>query len=211
MRSRSSLNLRGGHTLKEEPELHEKPDLRHIILKTLMFAVIGLLVYGLLALLVRDHLHAAGEVLSRKYGLLGIGIYCFLVDLLIVPATVDIVYPLAQSLPMLSLLAVMSLASMAGGFLGYLIAGRLDRLSIIHNLTRNYHDQGKALLHHYGGWAVAIAGFTPVPFSTICWIAGLLEVPWYEVLIGCLARIPRMVVYYYLIKGGVSLFGLIHF
>ncbi len=197
---------------EQQPEVqHKRPELRPIIIRTLVFAVVALVLYGILSFLLRDYLYTAGVFLSEHHGIVGIGIYCFLVDMLIIPATVDIIYPIAQQLPVMQLLLTMSLTSIVGGFCGYLIAGRLDRLSFVHNLTKNYHDQGKALIHHYGGWAVAIAGFTPVPFSTICWIAGLLEVPWYEVLIGCLARIPRMVIYYYLIKGGVSLFGMLVF
>ncbi len=197
---------------EQPPETeHERPRLKPIIIRTLLFAVFALILYGVLSYLLRDQLYALGVFLSENHGIYGIGIYCFFVDMLIIPATVDIIYPLAQQLPVLQVLLTMSLTSMAGGFCGYLIASRIDKVSFVHNLTKNYHNQGQALIHHYGGWAVAIAGFTPVPFSTICWIAGLLEVPWYEVLIGCLARIPRMVIYYYLIKGGVSLFGMLPF
>jgi membrane protein YqaA with SNARE-associated domain len=56
---------------------------------------------------------------------------------------------------------------------------------------------------------VALAGFTPLPFSTICWIAGLLEVRSKVVLLAVLSRIPRIILYYYMIQGGIEILQLI--
>ncbi len=80
---------------------------------------------------------------------------------------------------------------------------------MVHALTRAYQENGRELIRKYGGWAVVIAGLTPVPFSTVCWIAGLLELPPHTVLLATASRIPRIIIYYLLIQAGVSLFGLI--
>ncbi len=188
---------------------HRHTEVSHILLRTVLFALVIVVFYGALTLFLRDNLHQMGGWLGEHLGLWGVGIYCFIVDMLIVPTTVDIVFPLTMDWHPVPLLITMSLTSMIGGFCGYLIARNLNRLRFVHQLTWSYHERGKALINRYGGWAVAIAGFTPVPFSTICWIAGLLEVPWPEVLIACTSRIPRMIIYYLLIRGGEGIVGLI--
>lgn len=187
----------------------ENNGLGPIAARTAVFSLVILVIYGVISYFFRDHLLSTGTWLGENFGLYGAALYCFLIDMLIVPATVDVLFVFTTNWDPVSLLAVMSIASMVGGFCGYLIARTLNHLRIIHQLTESYHERGKAMIDRYGGWAVAIAGLTPIPFSTICWIAGLLQVPWYEVLAGTLARIPRMVVYYLLIRGGFSLFGMI--
>ena len=187
----------------------ERHSWKELLIRTLLFALGALIVYGILNLFLSGPLQYAGHWLKETLGLVGVGLYCFFVDMLIVPTTVDVLFPLTMDWDPVPLLAVMSLSSMVGGFCGYLLARSLNKVPVVHRLTSSYHERGKALLERYGWFAVAIAGFTPVPFSTVCWIAGLLEAPWYEVLIGCIARIPRMIVYYLLIEGGVRIFGLI--
>ncbi|MCF7933645.1 MAG: VTT domain-containing protein [Spirochaetia bacterium] len=183
--------------------------LKVIIRRTVGGFIMLFLVYGLLFLFMRESLLQAGSWLGEYLGLPGIGIYCFLVDMFIVPATIDVVFPFTLSWPAVPLLAVMGIASMLGGFCGYLLARTFNRLEVVHALTRAYQENGRELIRKYGGWAVVIAGLTPVPFSTVCWIAGLLELPPHTVLLATASRIPRIIIYYLLIQAGVSLFGLI--
>lgn len=192
----------------ERPD-HQHTSMRTIVQKTLMVAVSAFIMYGLAAFFLRSHLMAVGIWMKEDFGLVGVGIYSLLVDMLIVPVTIDVIFPLTTDWDPVPLLTVMSLASMIGGFLGYLIARELDHLAVVHRLTRSYQQRGLALIARYGGWAVAIAGFTPLPFSTICWIAGLLKVKWQAVLIAVLSRIPRIILYYYMIRGGVEVLRLI--
>jgi membrane protein YqaA with SNARE-associated domain len=183
--------------------------LRSIIQRTLLVAGAAFIIYGITAYFLRTHLVAAGIWMKEDFGLIGVGVYCFLVDMLIVPTTIDIIFPLTSDWAPVPLLTVMSAASMVGGFMGYLIAKKLDHLSFVHKLTRGYQSRGQELITRFGGWAVALAGFTPLPFSTICWIAGLLEVRSKVVLLAVLSRIPRIILYYYMIQGGIEILQLI--
>ncbi len=194
--------------LNEKTEKNTSSQLRIIIRKTLIVALLAFVVYGLTAFFLRSHLHQLGILLKEHFGLVGVGLYCFFVDMLIVPTTIDIIFPLTTDWSSVSLLAVMSIGSMAGGFCGYLFAKKLDHLRVVHQLTSSYQERGKELIDRYGGWAVAIAGFTPLPFSPICWIAGLLEVPWKVVGLAVISRIPRIIIYYLMIKGGVEILQL---
>lgn len=199
----------------ERPETHEAPttqveplDLRRLLLITFLFATGILVVYGLLMLLFGPQLMLAGVWFKDHLGYWGVALYTFLVDMLIVPTTVDVLFPFMIDWQPVRFLTVMSLASVLGGFCGYLIARTLNHFKLVFRVTESYRIRGEALIMKYGAWGVVIAGLTPIPFSTVCWTAGLLRVPMLKVFLACLSRIPRMVIYYLLIKGGVGVINL---
>jgi len=178
---------------------------KSLIIKTLLLAAVILVVYGILGLLFRDQLAKAGVWLGRELGYGGVAIYTFVVDAIIIPTIADVVFPFAMEWDPYILLSVMSAASILGGYLGYWIARSFNHFRYVQKVTSSYRNRGESLINRYGAWAVVIAGFTPIPFSTICWIAGLLKVPAGKVFLACLSRIPRMVVYYLLIISRFSL------
>jgi membrane protein YqaA with SNARE-associated domain len=187
-------------------EIAEQPlQWKSLIIKTLVLAMAILVIYGILGLLFREQLAKAGVWLGRELGYGGVAIYTFVVDAIIVPTTADVVFPFAMEWNPYILLSVMSAASILGGYLGYWIARSFNHFHYVQKVTSTYRSRGESLINRYGAWAVVIAGFTPIPFSTICWIAGLLKVLPGKVFLACLSRIPRMIVYYLLIKSGFSL------
>ena len=178
---------------------------RALVIKTLLLSAAILAVYGIIGLLFRDQLASAGVWLGRELGYSGVALYTFVVDTVIIPTTVDVIFPFAMDWNPYILLSVMSAASILGGYLGYWIARSFNHLRYVQRVTGSYRKRGELLINRYGAWAVVIAGFTPVPFSTICWIAGLLKVPAGKVFLATFSRIPRMIVYYLLVKSGFSL------
>ena len=58
----------------------------------------------------------------------------------------------------------------------------------------------------YGIWAVIVAAITPIPFSPVCWIAGMLEMDYKQFLVASLWRIPRFMIWYVIFSLGFSLF-----
>jgi len=178
---------------------------KSLIIKTFLLAAAILVIYGILGLLFREQLAKIGIWLGRELGYSGVAIYIFVVDAIIIPTTADVVFPFAMEWDPYLLLSVMSAASILGGYLGYWIARSFNHFRYVQRVTSSYRKRGESLINRYGAWAVVIAGFTPIPFSTICWIAGLLEVPSKKVFIAYFSRIPRMIVYYLLIKSGFSI------
>ncbi len=176
-----------------------------LIFKTLRAAVLFLLFYIVLALLFRKQLALAGIWLGNTLGYGGVFLYTYVVDTIIVPATADVVFPFALDWNPYVLLPIMSAASMLGGISGYWIARSFNHFGYVHRVTRSYRERGEGLIRKYGAWAVVIAGLTPVPYSTVCWIAGLLKVPAKSVFYAGFSRLPRMIIYYLLIRGGFSL------
>lgn len=182
-----------------------KVDVRRIVWETVGFSFVILAVYGLVFFLFRHQLEAAGKWTVSHLGMGGVFGYVYLVDTFIVPATADLVFPLTFGWEPVSLLLVMSVASMAGGLTGFLIARRLSHLKFIRNAVSYYRERGEALISRYGAWAIVIAGLTPVPYSTVSWIAGMMKLPVKTYILASLSRIPRFFLYYGLIKAGIVL------
>ncbi len=181
---------------------------RSLLRKSLLAILAIFCIYVVAALLFRRELQSAGIWLGEHFGYLGAAVFTFLVDAVIVPTTADIIFPFALAWDPLPLLTAMSLASMLGGFTGYWLARSFNHFSYVQRVTGSYRKRGVHMINRYGAWAIVIAGLTPVPFSTICWIAGLLKVPAGRVFLATASRIPRMVLYYLIVKGGVNLLDL---
>ena len=54
------------------------------------------------------------------------------------------------------------------------------------------------LLKKWGLWTVVIAALTPIPFSIVCWFAGIYKMPYRPFFIGTLVRFLRFALFYYL-------------
>jgi len=63
----------------------------------------------------------------------------------------------------------------------------------------------RKLIERYGAWALVIGSLTPVPYSFLCYLSGLNHVRYRLFAVVCLLRIPKIVVYYYLIVAGWNL------
>lgn len=50
----------------------------------------------------------------------------------------------------------------------------------------------RSLLAEYGGRAIAVAAVGPFPYAPTTWAAGAAGVPFVEVVIGCLFRVPKI-------------------
>ncbi len=178
-------------------------DWRQLIVKTVLLMCAFLLVYAIALYFVKDEYSVIGEWVSTHMGYMGVGIFVFFVDMLIVPMSVDLVFPFVLSWNPVALLSVMGVASAIGGYCGYWIGRLLGKLPFIQRFTSSFSGDGERMIARYGVWAVVIAGLTPIPYSTICWIAGMLKVPAGRSFLACFVRIPRMIVYYLIFVGGL--------
>jgi membrane protein YqaA with SNARE-associated domain len=201
------LRERINRAQEKQPTEHKHLNVKQLLIRTVIFLGAALIIYVVVLLLAGRYLNTAGEWFSEYFGLWGIFAYVYLVDTFIVPATADVVFTITQQWEPVSLLAVMSIASIIGGFTGFLIGNKLNKLKVVRDTTESYRDIGSRMIKKYGVWAIVLAGLTPLPYSTISWIAGMLKLSPYQYLLGSISRIPRLVLYYLLIKAGVSLFS----
>lgn len=146
----------------------------------------------------------AGAWLSDRVGLAGVFAFVYLVDTFIVPATLDIVFPLTVGWPATPLLITVCAATVGGGISGYGIGRLLAHTRWVQERTAPFRDRGgDALIARWGLWAVVAAALTPLPFSTVSWIVGALRLDARRYALAALTRIPRVLAAYWLISGAL--------
>lgn len=100
---------------------------------------------------------------------------------------------LAISIPRKSLYyaLICSLGSILGGILGYLIGYKFmevvgDRIIHLYGFTDQWNYVG-GLYNRYAGWAVGIAGFTPIPYKVFTIAGGAFKIDFVTFLIASAA------------------------
>lgn len=165
----------------------------------------GLFGLAVLFVLLDLPLEEFAEWAAKRAGLPGVFIFVWFVDTFIVPASLDLLFPVTLRWSPIPLLAVMSAASVLGGICGYWIGRSLYRLRFVQRTVAGYRRRGEHIIERFGVWGVVLAGVTPIPFSTVSWIAGMLRMPVGLYALGALSRIPRIVGYWALLRAGIEL------
>ncbi len=99
---------------------------------------------------------------------------------------------------------ICAVGSVLGGMFGYgigLVGGR----PLLHKLFSESKIQAvKKAFEKYEIWAIAVAGFTPVPYKVFTLSAGTFEIPFRPfVLVSALSRSAR----FFLVAGGIYFWG----
>jgi membrane protein YqaA with SNARE-associated domain len=93
--------------------------------------------------------------------------------------------------PLLSAI-VSTLASVLGGLTAHLLGRTFGEPLAKKILGEKTYGKGEELFNRYGFWAVLVAGFTPIPYKVVCWIAGIFEMGRVPFLAASLlGRFPR--------------------
>ncbi|WP_237661327.1 VTT domain-containing protein [Tepidanaerobacter sp. GT38] len=69
--------------------------------------------------------------------------------------------------------AITSIASTLGGVFGYLIGKRAGRPILARFIKEENFHKIEDMFSRYGGWAVAVAGFTPIPYKVFTIASGV--------------------------------------
>ncbi|AEV29172.1 putative membrane protein [Sphaerochaeta pleomorpha str. Grapes] len=131
------------------------------------------------------------------FGMKGVALFVYLVDMLILPLSPDMMWPFVLKWNPLTAIFVMGASSMAGAYSAYLLGRLIGLIPFIKHLTlRLAGGDSEKILKKYGMWAIVISGMTPLPFSTICCIAGIVKLKPIPVLLACQIRFLRMSIYF---------------
>lgn len=71
---------------------------------------------------------------------------------------------------------ITTLASVIGGILGYAIGAKAGRPLLKRWVSEKQIEKINGLFQRYGGWAVGIAGFTPIPYKVFTISAGVFGI-----------------------------------
>lgn len=99
---------------------------------------------------------------------------------------------------------ICAVGSVLGGMFGYLI-GWVGGRPLLHRLFAESKIQVvKRAFEKYEVWAIAVAGFTPVPYKVFTLSAGTFEIPFKPfALVSALSRSAR----FFLVAGAIYLWG----
>ncbi len=137
-----------------------------------------------------------------EFGVFGVATYVYIVDLFILPMTVDIIWPFVFSWSFVKATVVLGTASVAGALTGHLVGRLLGRLPFLQRWVEVIiSSDSRNLVERYGVGAIILSGLSPLPFSTICIATGVLRLPFWRVAAATSVRYGRMAVYYLIFQG----------
>ncbi len=189
---------------QESQNGEEVPDARSLALRTIGGLLLLFVVVAIGAYFLKDTLEKVGVWFVANYGLPGMFVGTYISDTIGIPVPVDtyLVAAVSADVPTLPVLAVASAASILGGQTAYLIGRNIERVTWLRPLWERYRPRGEAVFKRWGVAAVAVAAWTPVPFSFVCIFAGTFRMKYSTFFLTTLNRIPRIILYYYVIVLG---------
>jgi membrane protein YqaA with SNARE-associated domain len=117
-----------------------------------------------------------------------------------IPPQVYMLASIAGGASPVGTITVVCVSSLLAGAVGYRLAGRLSELPFLRGRIAAARPRLDPLFARYGVWAVAIGTVTPMPYSVLCYLAGLYRLPPRLFGLLLLFRIPRIVFFYVLIR-----------
>ena len=152
----------------------------------------------------RPELEALGRAFLERFGYAGIAFGTYIADGLHFPVPPQF-YMLTsivsgRSVPFT--IAAVCVGSLLGGYTSYSIARKASHLRIFKRWLRRTKKKVDWLFERFGYWAIAIGSLTPVPYSFLCYVAGGYRMPPRIFVALSLFRIPKVILYFYLLKLG---------
>jgi membrane protein YqaA with SNARE-associated domain len=168
-----------------------------------------LVVVVLLVSAVRPELEQVGKWFVDRFGLAGVAAGTFIADgfhFPVPPQFYMLLATAARSDP-LTVVAATSGGSLLGGAIGFQVARRLGRIRALSRWVERMGGNAAAHLvgQRYPYRSAVLASLSPVAFSVLCYLAGLFGVRRGPFLVLLALRIPKIVLYYYLVRIGWSL------
>jgi membrane protein YqaA with SNARE-associated domain len=192
--------------MNDEPIRSSRREVAFLALRGLggLAALLALMV--VLAHTFRAPLERLARAFAESFGYAGLALGTFVADGFHFPIPPQFYMLLAVSSEMSQPLAfgAITIASLAGGFAGYSFAGRLAGIRIVARRLARSRELAQRAFSRFGVRGTIVAGLLPVPYSVLCYLAGLQGLPANLFLLFTLLRIPRLLVYYYLVRLGWS-------
>lgn len=188
----------------EEPE--EELDTSDMSIRSMLIQTIvaTAVVVGLVALLAKfffEPFQAIAKGTLATLGLPGVLFGLWLTDTFTFPIPTDtyLVVAVASQSPMIPTMIAICIVSMFAGNCAYFVGPWLTKIKFINRRIEAFRPKGEKLFGRWGVGAVAIGALTPLPYSIICWFAGIYKMKYKSFFWSTFFRIPRMVIYYLLI------------
>ncbi len=152
----------------------------------------------------RPELRALGIAFVQRFGYAGMAAGAFAADAFMfpIPPQFYLLTAVTAGAPQVPSVAVVCVASVLASNVAYHVAGTLARVPFVRHRIERSRGKIDPLFARYGYYAVAVGAVSPIPFSLLCYLAGLYRVPYRVYAVLVLLRIPRLLVFYLLIRLG---------
>ena len=169
--------------------------------------VIALVAAGVVAHFARPSAEVAARAFVERFGVAGMAFGTLLADGLHfpVPPQFYMLLAIAAHSPFAETFPAIAAASVLAGGVGYAVSERLARFGWVSRKTAGLRRLTSSSFERYGYRAPLFASLLPVPYSVLCYLAGLNRVPLRFLGVLALCRIPKLIAFYYLIHLGWSL------
>jgi membrane protein YqaA with SNARE-associated domain len=163
-----------------------------------------LLVVAALASWVRPELTALGEGFVERFGYAGMAAGTLAADAFHfpIPPQFYMLMAVTGGVPQVSTLAAICAGSLSGGYLGYELSKRLGRVGFIARRLEGPRRSAERAFQRWGYRAAVIASLLPIAYSVLCYLAGLNRLPVRFFAVLAVLRVPRLIVFYYLVRLG---------
>ena len=141
-----------------------------------------------------SELKGISSIFISRYGFIGLFVFAVVLDTIIQPVSPDIlVFGSTFGGANLFLAALIGgLGSCTAGTIGYFIGRTIGKHGFKKWFGEKHLKRGKELLNKYGVWAVIVGALSPIPYSSVCWTAGIYNMRFSVFLLtSLLTRIPR--------------------
>jgi len=136
-------------------------------------------------------------VILSTFGLTGVFIVTMILDMLIQPISPDML-AFSSSFGGISpyfVVLVAGIASCTAASIDYFFGRKLGAKGFKKWFGEEHLDKGQQLINKYGVLGVIVGALSPVPFSAVCWAAGIYHMKFNKFILTCLlTRIPRFCV-----------------
>lgn len=178
-----------------------------LLLRFVATLVIVLVAAGVLAHFAQPRAEGAARAFVERFGVLGMALGTLLADGLQfpVPPQFYMLLAIASHSPIAESFTAIAAASIAAGGVGYAVSARLARWRWVSRKTARLRQLLSGSFERYGYRAAVLASLLPVPYSVLCYLAGLNRLPLRFVGLLALCRIPKLAAFYYLIHLGWSI------
>jgi membrane protein YqaA with SNARE-associated domain len=168
--------------------------------------VIVCVVMALIGYVARDAATTLARSVVAETGLWGMALGTLLADgvQFPVPPQFYMLLAVASGTPVLPAFVAICAASLVAGYLGYRIAELASRLTWIERATRSYRELLTQVFERFGYRSALVMSLLPIPYSVLCYTAGLNRMPYAFLALLSLCRVPKLLGFYWLVYAGWS-------
>ncbi len=200
--------------IEPEPATHASDDApleaRELLWPTARFVLglaIMLLCVGTLAHLARPQCEGIARGFVAAYGYWGMALGTMLADgfHFPIPPQFYMLLSIASGASALGSLLAIVLSSIVAGLTGYGLARFVSQNRWVAARTESSRRLLARALQRFGLRAAVVASILPIPYSVLCYLAGLSRLPAVFLLLVCVCRVPKLILFYYLVGWGWSI------